>query len=42
MQCFLKELYPNSDIVEGFSVSGTKAKNSDEDVKNWLKELDLK
>lgn len=34
----LKELCPDSDIEEGFSVAGTEAANAEDKVKNWLEQ----
>ena len=38
----LEELCPDSDIIKGFSVAGTNAKNSSQSVKSWIEKLDLK
>lgn len=37
----LKNILPNSEFVNGFSVSGAQARSSEEAVKNWLSGLDI-
>ena len=33
----LKALYPNANILEGLAISGSSVRNSENDIRNWLK-----
>lgn len=37
----LKALYPNANILEGLAISGSSVRNSENDIRNWLKKIGL-
>lgn len=37
----LKALYPNANILESLAISGSSVRNSENDIRNWLKKIGL-
>ena len=37
----LKALYPNANILEGLAISGSSVRNSENDIRNWLRKIGL-
>ncbi|WP_302367698.1 flavodoxin [Brachyspira aalborgi] len=37
----LKALYPNANILESLAISGSLVRNSENDIRNWLKKIGL-
>ncbi|TXJ35526.1 flavodoxin [Brachyspira aalborgi] len=35
----LKALYPNANILESLAISGSSVRNSENDIRNWLKKI---